>query len=193
MTGRTHDMAAFTALLALIVVYPPGQLTLATAMVALLANMIGGIAPDIDQPTAPFWRNLPVGGVVGRFITRMMGGHRFITHSALGVALLAFLSQLLLTFLSPLMTHVDTHLVWLAFLVGVISHLAMDLFTKEGVPLLLPIPIKFGVPPLRALRITTGKAIELYMVFPGLAVVAIWLVSSHYRFFVDLLHRHIQS
>jgi len=193
MTGRTHDMAAFTALLALIVVYPPSQLTLATAMVALLANMIGGIAPDIDQPTAPFWRNLPVGGVVGRFITRMMGGHRFITHSALGVALLAFLSQLLLTFLSPLMTHVDTHLVWLAFLVGVTSHLAMDLFTKEGVPLLLPIPIKFGVPPLRALRITTGKAIELYMVFPGLAVVAIWLVSSHYRFFVDLLHRHIQS
>jgi inner membrane protein len=191
MTGRTHDMAAFTALLALVILYPPEHITLATALVALLANMIGGIAPDIDQPTAPFWRNLPVGGVVGRMITRMMGGHRFITHSFVGVVLLAFLSKLLLTFLSPLMHGIDTHMVWLAFLIGVASHLVMDMFTKEGVPLLLPISIKFGLPPIRALRVTTGKAVELYLIFPGLAFVAIALVSTYYHSFVELIHQHI--
>ena len=193
MTGRTHDMAAVTALLGLVVLYPPGQLTLATAMLALLANMIGGIAPDIDQPTAPFWRNLPVGSVVGHLITRMMGGHRFITHSLLGLGLLAFLSQMLLSFLSPLMRGIDIHAVWLAFLVGVVSHLIMDMFTKEGVPLLLPIPIKFGLPPLRVLRLTTGHTPELYIVFPGLAALTIWLVYDKYHFFLDLLHHHIAS
>ncbi len=193
MTGRTHDMAAVTALLALVILYPPAQLTLATAMLALLANMIGGIAPDIDQPTAPFWRNLPVGGVVGRMITRMMGGHRFITHSILGLVVLSFLSQMLLAFLSPIMPGIDTHLVWLAFMIGVISHLVMDMFTKEGVPLLLPLPIKLGLPPLRSLRLTTGKPFELYIIFPGLAALAIWLVYDKYRFFLDLLHHRISS
>src|SRR5882757_5037977 len=130
MTARTHDLAAITALGIVILAQPTQTVTLGTALVALLANMIGGIAPDIDQPTAPFWRNLPVGGVVGRMISRMMGGHRFITHSLVGVALLAFLSQLLLTFLGPLMHGIDTHIVWLAFLIGVLSHLIMDMFTK---------------------------------------------------------------
>ena len=57
MTGRTHDLIAFTGLLAATIVYPPAQLTLGTAVAAVLANQIGGITPDIDQPTAPFWRN----------------------------------------------------------------------------------------------------------------------------------------
>ncbi len=191
MTGRTHDMAAFTALLALAVIYPPAHLTLATLLVALLANMIGGIAPDIDQPTAPFWRNLPVGGLFGRFIARMMGGHRFITHSLIGVSLLAFGSHWLLEFLSPIMPHVDIQIVWIAFMVGVISHLIMDMFTKEGVPWLLPLPIKFGLPPLRALRLTTGKALELYLVFPGLALAAGLITWAHYTSLTDLLRHHL--
>lgn len=191
MTGRTHDMAAVTALLGAVIVAPPQHLTLATALAAILANLIGGIAPDIDEPTAPFWRNLPVGGVVGRIITRMMGGHRFITHSLLGVAILAWLSHLLLGFLSPILHGIDITLVWYAFLLGVGSHLVMDTLTKEGVPWLLPIPIKFGVPPLREWRITTGKAVEMFLVFPLLAAINIWLVSTNYHALLVLIHRHI--
>jgi membrane-bound metal-dependent hydrolase YbcI (DUF457 family) len=55
------------------------------------------------------------------------------------------------------MHSVDTDLVWWAFMIGMFSHLVMDSFTKEGVPWLLPIPIKFGFPPLKRLRVTTGK------------------------------------
>ncbi len=66
MTGRTHDLAAFTTLGVVVLSQPLRTVTLATAMVAVLANLIGGIVPDIDQPTAPFWRNLPVGRYFGK-------------------------------------------------------------------------------------------------------------------------------
>lgn len=52
MTGRTHDLAAFTALTIAIATTPIPHMSLATAIVAFSANMIGGLAPDIDQPTA---------------------------------------------------------------------------------------------------------------------------------------------
>ena len=95
MISRTHDLAALTALGAVLILMPAQPLNLATVLVAVLANQIGGIAPDIDQPTAPFWRNLPVGGVVGRIIDKLLGGHRFITHSLLGLVLFGLISHLL--------------------------------------------------------------------------------------------------
>ena len=84
MTARTHDLAAFTALGAVILLEPLRVMTLSTVFTALLANQIGGIAPDIDQPTAPLWRNLPEGHVLGRIFGKSMGGHRFLTHSVIG-------------------------------------------------------------------------------------------------------------
>src|SRR5207302_459655 len=132
-------------------------LSLATIIAAFVANQLGGIAPDIDQPTAPFWRNLPIGGIVGKIIAKMLGGHRFLTHSIIGLALMGFVVHWLLSVLQPIVPNVQIEYVWWAFMIGMFSHLVMDSFTKEGVPWLLPIPIKFGLPPLRRLRITAGK------------------------------------
>jgi inner membrane protein len=193
MTGRTHDAAAITLLGAVITIHPLPSVSLATALIAILANQIGGIAPDIDQPTAPFWRNLPAEGIFGKITGKLLGGHRFLTHSILGTALLAYLAHWLLIFLSPLMPHVDLGLVWWAFVIGLASHLIMDTFTKEGVPWLLPIPIKFGLPPVKDLRITTGKFIESFIIFPGLILVDILLVSRHYHAIVQFIHAHIRS
>src|SRR5687767_14392610 len=103
MIARTHDVAAITLLAAVILAQPMRAVTLSTAIVAVVANQIGGIAPDIDQPTAPFWRNLPIGGIFGRLTGRMMGGHRFLSHSIIGLALFGFLTHWLLQFLQPLM------------------------------------------------------------------------------------------
>lgn len=173
-------------------IYPPQSLTLATVLVALLANQIGGIAPDIDQPTAPFWRNLPIAGLLGRTMGRLLGGHRFLTHSLVGAWILGWLAHWLLQFLQPIMPHVDSNVVWWAFMIGVISHLIMDSFTKEGVPWLLPLPIKFGLPPLRALRITTGKALEQFVVFPGLLVINIVLFSAYYPQVAAFVQSHLK-
>ena len=185
-------MAAITALLVVVFIFVPSyNFTLATVLVAMLANQIGGILPDIDQPTAPFWRNLPVGKVFGRVFDKLLGGHRFLTHSLVGVGLFSFLAWLLLNFIHPLMTNVDIALVWWAFVIGILSHLVMDSFTKEGVPWLLPIPIKIGLPPTKAMRITTGKSFETLLVFPGLIIVDIWLCATHYSYLLSVMHQHI--
>ena len=201
MKARTHDLAevcrradvlvaAITALGVMIMSQPNRTMSLGTALVALLANQLGGIAPDIDQPTAPFWRNLPIGGFFGRIIGRVLGGHRFITHSVIGLVLFGILTQLLLTFLHPIMPHIDTELVWWAFMIGMASHLVMDTFTKEGVPWLLPLPIKFGIPPIKAFRITTGKIGE-GVIFGLILLFDVWYCSAHYRSILDLLHNRI--
>jgi inner membrane protein len=187
MTARTHDLAAIGALGIVVLGQPTRTVTLATALLVLLANQIGGITPDIDQPTAPFWRNLPVGGYFGKVIDKMLGGHRFFTHSLIGVALTGFLAYWLLKFLHPIMPHVNIDLVWWAFMIGVASHLIMDTFTKEGVPYLLPIPIKFGFPPIKKLRITTGKWGES-LVFVLLLLGIIVLCATHYIKLIEVIH-----
>src|SRR5205814_5344905 len=112
MTARTHDLAAFSAFGYIVLNQPVRTVTLATALFALVANQLGGIAPDIDQPTAPFWRNLPVGGYFGRIIDKMLGGHRFISHSLVGLAGFGFLSWTLLKFIHPIIPHTNVTIVW---------------------------------------------------------------------------------
>lgn len=187
MTARTHDMAAITAFGYVALTQPIRTVTVTTALIAIVANQLGGIAPDIDQPTAPFWRNLPIGGMVGKLIGKMLGGHRFITHSLIGLVILGFGFKLVLEILHPIMPAADIHVIWWAFIIGVLSHLVLDTFTKEGVPWLLPIPLKIGLPPIKALRITTGKFMERG-IFVGLFAFDIWLCSSHYPKLVEIFH-----
>lgn len=191
MTARTHDVAAITALALVAVTQPVHSLTLATILAALLANQIGGICPDIDQPTAPLWRNLPVGRIFGKVFDTLIGGHRFISHSILGLVLFGFLANLLLHFLQPILGNINIALVWYAFMIGALSHLIMDTFTKEGVPWLLPIPIKFGIPPIKRLRVTTGKWEETFVVLPLLVAINVWLFASHYPSLVAYLHSRL--
>ena len=191
MTARTHDVAALTGLMLWVLVVPPGKMTVATALTAVLANQLGGIAPDIDQPTAPLWRNIPVGRYFGKIFGALVGGHRFFCHSILGVAAFGVLSLLLLQFLQPIMPNVDIHFVWGAFLTGVVSHLIMDSFTKEGVPWLLPIPFKFGFPPLRRMRVTTGKGMENFVVLPLLIALTTWLCASNYTALAEIIQSNL--
>jgi|SRR6185312_15533030 len=191
MTARTHDVAALTALALVAVTHPAPPLTLSTILAALLANQIGGIAPDIDQPTAPLWRNLPVGKLFGKVFDTLIGGHRFISHSLLGAVLFGLLANFVLHFLQPILGNIDISIVWWAFMIGLFSHLIMDTCTKEGVPWLLPIPIKFGIPPLKRLRVTTGKWQETFLVLPALVVIDIWLFAHYYVPLMQYLHHQL--
>lgn len=191
MTARTHDLAAFTALGVVVVLQGTITVNLSTALIALVALLIGGITPDLDQPTAPFWRNLPVGRYFGKVFGLLTGGHRFLTHSLLGLALFGFAAHWLLWFIHPLMPHVNMGYVWWAFMIGMFSHLLMDTLTKEGVPWLLPIPIKFGFPPTRGWRITTGKGVETLIVFPALIVFNVLFYWAHYQTVLNILHHHV--
>ena len=184
MTARTHDAAALTALTIWILAVPPGKMTVATGLIAVLANQLGGVAPDIDQPTAPLWRNLPVGRYFGRIFGALVGGHRFFCHSLIGVGVFAAASFALLRVLEPVLPNIDSTFVWGAFLVGVISHLVMDSLTKEGVPWLLPLPFKFGFPPLRRLRVTTDKKVEML-------AFTTWLCTRHYSTLAEIIQQDL--
>ncbi|HWA52364.1 MAG TPA: metal-dependent hydrolase [Patescibacteria group bacterium] len=190
MTGRTHDLAAFTTLTYIIATQPLIQMSLATAFTAIAANMIGGIAPDIDQPTGKIWHKIPAGGIFGKIAHQFTGSHRSISHSLLGMAIFGFLSSKLLNYIHTFLL-VDIKIVWIAFMLGVISHLVMDTFTKEGVPWLFPIPIRFGIPPIKAWRVTTGSIVERGFVFPLLLVTNGYLIYHHYEKFLDFIRHYI--
>ena len=189
MTARTHDLAAFTGLVAVIAYLPLPAINLSTLLLGLLLNQIGGIVPDIDQPAAPLWRNLPIGRFIGKIVGGSLGGHRFVSHSLLGVALFGFVLRVVLGYLTPVLGHANTGYLWWAFMIGMVSHLIMDTLTKDGVPWLLPWGFKFGFPPLRRLRIHTGSWVELFVVFPLLIGINVWLVGSHHTTFSHLLQQ----
>lgn len=190
MTGRTHDLAGMTTLTAYLAYEPLLKMTLATGVVAAAACAIGAITPDIDEPTAPLWNNLPAGSIVGRIVHPLLGGHRMISHSLLGLALFSWGLKLLLGYTGKFLL-VDNGLVWWTFVMGYGSHLVMDTITRDGVPWLFPIPVKFGFPPIKAFRFTTGAWGEKILVFPGLAFLNGYLIYSHYGKFLEFFKHYL--
>ncbi|MBI2442569.1 MAG: metal-dependent hydrolase [Candidatus Levybacteria bacterium] len=184
MTGRTHDLAAFTAMTIVFTTIPTPYISLATALVAFGVNMVGGLAPDIDQPSAKLYSNIRGGKILSTIIDPLLGSHRLLSHSIVGLVLFGFLAKLLLD-VSASVLLVDMSIVWWAFMIGFASHLVVDTFTKEGVPWLFPIPIRFGIPPLRFLRLSTGGFVEKSLVFPGLLLVNAYLFFTHYSKFLE--------
>lgn len=190
MTGRTHDLAAFTALSFVLVSTPLPHITLGTALIAFGANMVGGLAPDIDQPTAHFYHNARGGELLKKVITPLLGGHRYISHSLVGLFIFGFAAHEALQLSSGFLI-INQAVVWWAFMIGFISHLVMDLFTTEGIPLFFPIPIRIGIPPLSFLRMKTGGVVEKSFVFPMLLLVNAYIYYSHYHIIVSFLKSHI--
>jgi len=188
MTARTHDLAAFTSLSFVAATQSLPTLSLATVLVSLGAGFLGGLAPDIDQPTNGLWHRGPAGSVIGRVVHPFLGGHRTISHSFLGMGIVGIIVWYFLQAISSVLL-VNMWIVWCAFMIGVASHLIIDTFTKEGVPWLFPIPMHFGIPPIEALRIKTGGLYEKSLVFPGLLALNLYLYYSHYVRFIFLLHQ----
>lgn len=191
MTGRTHDLAALTTLTAVVATQPLATISVGTLFVAVAANLIGAVAPDLDQPTGELWRKVPAGTIFGHILHPFFGAHRSISHSLLGLAIFGIVSKLLLQYMHNFLL-VDMGIVWLAFMLGVISHLGMDTLTKDGVPWLFPIPFKFGFPPIKSWRVATGKLAEKALVFPLLLLVNAFLIYSNYEKFWNFLKYFIQ-
>ncbi len=188
MTGRTHDLTALTALHIAFLSFPVPDMSFATGVAGLGAVFLGGLAPDIDQPTANLWQRLPAGNIIGRIVAPILGSHRMISHSIVGIVLTGYIFKWLLTYLSTVVL-VDMHIVWWCFMIGYVSHIAIDLLNREGVPLLFPLPWMFGFPPFRKLRIPTGGLVEKTLVYPSLLLLNGYLVSVHYQFYIGYIAR----
>jgi len=186
MTAKTHDAFAFAALITFAAVSPPQQINVLTLVGAVLAADIGAAIPDMDGAGNRLWQMLPAGEKLGKVLRRIFYKHRTITHSILGMYLIyKGLEWLLAHFLNS--AFVDPNIILWSVMVGYASHLLSDALTEEGVPLLFPINISFGLPPIRKMRIKTGKWFENMIVYPGVWVYVVWFAYQNSSIFVSIL------
>src|SRR3989338_8461043 len=188
MTARTHDVAAFASLLTFAAFYPPDNLNIPTLITCFIANIVGALIPDMDQATNRLWDLLPAGNIVGKILRRLMLSHRTISHSFLGIYLLY---QILL-YVTPVLfneNYINIGAVVWSIMIGFISHLAADSLTKEGLHLLFPIKWKIGIPPFSFLRMTTGKFMENFIVFPGILGYILWLGFNKREIFLQIIRQ----
>ncbi|AKP45944.1 metal-dependent hydrolase [Bacillus smithii] len=103
---------------------------------------LGALIPDIDHTGSLIGRKVPL---IDNIISTVFG-HRSFTHSLLFLVLAFFLFQ---------------QTSWpkdieLGILMGMFSHMVLDMLTKQGVKFLWPLKIEIGIP----FGIRTGGAIE---------------------------------
>lgn len=122
MTGRTHMLIGLSTGV-VIAAHAPADNLLRTSVV--LVAVIAALLPDIDHPKAIVSGYLPGVGHAARLIV----SHRGATHTAIfAAAIMALL--LLVAAPTPIV---------LAAGAGIVSHLAADMLTPAGVPLLMPL------------------------------------------------------
>lgn len=167
MTARTHDAFALAFLVTVAAYAPPESLNLMTLFTGVIGNNIGALIPDMDSAGNRLWDLLPAGDQVGKIFRRIFYKHRTLSHSLLG----AFVIYKLLSIVLPKLfnpSFVDPQVILFSVMIGYVSHLLADSMTKEGLPLLFPFKFDFGIPPIKAIRITTGKRLENFLVYPGI-------------------------
>jgi len=181
MTSRTHDLFAFASLVTLASYYPPKSLNLVTVISSLIANIVGALLPDLDQASNRLWDLLPAGNFIGRILRRLFLSHRTLSHSILGIYLIHRLFQFLLpVILNP--RFINIQIVYFSLMIGFLSHLFLDFFTEEGIPLFFPIRLKLGFPPIKSWRIKTGKWFEKYVIFPAIILYLIVFIADRLKY-----------
>ncbi len=186
MTARTHDVFAFACLITIAAAYPPSVLTIPTIFTSIVGNVVGSLAPDLDQASNRLWDLLPGGNLIGRVLRHAFIGHRTISHSLLG----GFLLHRFLAWVLPIIFneyYVDINILHLSIMIGFVSHLIADGVTKEGIPLFFPFPVKVAFPPFRFLRVTTGSAVENWIVLPAIGGYILWFMQSQQDVFLQIL------
>jgi|GEM_PF-6233716 len=139
----------------------------------VLLGMLGGVLPDADTALG---RHRAVGPT-----KRALGlHHRGITHSFLGAFLMVFLFRHFLP---------RTDALWLAFGVGLLSHVFLD-FLSGKVKLLFPLPFRIGLegwwrpghPVEELLRVAAALAVVFYASPEPGFIVRRFFVETFYEF-----------
>jgi len=82
---------------------------------------------------------------------------------------------------------IDPHIILVSLMIGYISHLISDGLTEEGIPLLFPLNVSFGFPPIKKMRIKTGRWFENFVIFPSIWIYLLWFVNYNQdKFFMIL-------
>ena len=180
MTGKTHQVIGLTTGLATYLFSTEPSYSPATLGAVLVASHLLALLPDIDQPAATIYRQLPFGRAVG-VVTSSFLEHRNLSHSLLGTALVGLGFHWLLHKM-PGYWGITTHIVLIAGMAAYLSHLVADMVTVEGIPLFFPIQTMYGIPPrpFEGIRILTGHWFENLVVFPLVNLALLMLIYRNW-------------
>lgn len=126
MQGNTHIIGGITASLAF------AQISNDNPLVLVGAGVIGALLPDICHGGSKIGRKLPI---ISKIVNTMFG-HRSFTHSLLFLFLVGML----------LHTFIPYKAISLGILLGMASHILLDMGTKKGVKLFFPVSISVHLP-----------------------------------------------
>ncbi len=175
MVGKSHQLVGFVSVYTYAVIMQTPHLNPQTVIAAVLLISLGSLTPDLDSQENKIYQIVPIGQrLFAEVGERAFGRHRSISHSILGVAILWYLSHWLI-FMIPEANGFNLQALWLAYVISLISHLFADAITKDGIPLLWPIKFRFGIPPLKFMRMKTGGWTEVFIVRSLLVVWVIYL------------------
>ncbi|GAB0169465.1 metal-dependent hydrolase [Lysinibacillus sp. CTST325] len=148
MQGNTHIVGGITASLAF------AQISNDNPLVLVGAGVIGALLPDICHGGSKIGRKFPV---ISKIVNTMFG-HRSFTHSLLFLFLVGML----------LHTFIPYESISLGILIGMASHVLLDMGTKKGVKLFFPVSISVRLP----LTTKTGSKAEkvVFMLLTMLSV-----------------------
>ncbi|MCM3610178.1 metal-dependent hydrolase [Planococcus sp. MERTA32b] len=149
MTGKTHIIGGITASLAF------AQITNYEPVLLLGAGAVGALIPDICHGGSKIGRTFPV---ISKVINTLFG-HRTFTHSLVFLLLAALLFNAFL----------PNEAVSAGLLVGMASHLVLDMATKNGIKLLFPFKVTVRFP----ITAKTGGTAE-YIVFAMLSLLSVY-------------------
>jgi len=126
----------------------------------LVLSGIGSLLPDIDTPKSAIGRIFPPSKVI-----EQKYGHRQITHSWIFIILALILFSPFILFLGLLK--------YFCLIIGVISHIMLDMVNISGVPFFYPSPSRFVFPESKDLRIEVSSKKEYILLAILIFLVAI--------------------
>lgn len=152
MLGISHLLISGTA----------ASLLLGTADPSVvLVGAIAGLLPDVDISTSPAGRLLP--WVSGFFESTMP--HRSCTHSLFASAVVAIGAYTAMLLVSPKLL-VFAHAITVGYFFGWFA----DAFTRGGVEMFWPSPVRCVCPGNRNLRLRTGSSAEYFVLVMLIAI-----------------------
>ena len=149
MTGKTHIIGGITAGLAF------AQITNYEAVLLLGAGAVGALIPDICHGGSKIGRTFPV---ISKIVNTLFG-HRTFTHSLVFLLLAVFLFNAFL----------PNEAIASGLVVGMASHLLLDMATKNGIKLFFPFKVTVRFP----ITARTGGKAE-YAVFAILSLLTVY-------------------
>lgn len=140
MTGKTH---ASCGILAGIITAQYFHTDLFTSVTIVVLSTLSSLLPDICHTQSKFGRRFKILS----YIVRLLFGHRTFTHSLSFIGLIGFLLYLIQT---PMYYMV-------AVVIGIASHVILDMLTPKGVKLFYPLPFNVVSP----IHFKTGGLVDL--------------------------------